>query len=86
MIPRTDVTYGQIDVLLRSLGFSKTTIEKRGKGVQYSHKESGAIIALPWFPDEDYVFDYHLAAVRGTLHDFGVADPSVFDAKLKKVG
>ena len=86
MIPRTDVTYGQLDKVLRSLGFSKRLIENRAIGVQYTHKETGAVVTLPLFPDDDYVLDYHLAGVRTMLDGFGVADPSVFDAKLKKVG
>jgi hypothetical protein len=86
VIPRTDVTYGQIDKVLRSFGFSRLVFERRGKGVQYDHKETGAVITLPLFPEDEHVYDYHLAAVRGTLADFGVAAPSVFEAKLKKVG
>jgi hypothetical protein len=86
MIRRTKATYGQIDKVLRSLGFTRRVFERDGKGVRYEHKKTGALIVLPLFPDDDYVLDYHLAEVRGTLGDFGVADPSVFDAKLQKAG
>jgi hypothetical protein len=86
MIPRTEVTYGQLDKVLRSMGFSRRVFEGRGMAVEYKHKESGALITLPLNPDEDFVLDYHLAGVRTMLDGFGVADPSVFDAKLKKVG
>jgi hypothetical protein len=86
MIPRTDVTYKQLDKVLRSLGFARCVFSKDGEGVRYEHKESGASITLPLFPENDHVLDYHLAIVRGTLDDFGVADPSVFDAKLQKAG
>lgn len=86
MIPQTEVTYGQLDKVLRSFGFTRLTYERRGKAVQYEHKETGAIIQLPMFPEEDHVLDYHLAAVRSTLDGFGVADPSVFEARFKKVG
>jgi hypothetical protein len=83
---RTNVTYGQLDKVLRSFGFSRREFERDGKGVQYKHKETGASIILPLFPDDDFVLDYHMVAVRGTLDNFGVADPSVFDAKLQKAG
>ena len=61
-------------------------LERDGKGVQYKHKETGASIILPLFPDDDYVLDYHMVIVRGTLDVYGVADLSVFDAKLQKAG
>jgi hypothetical protein len=86
MTRRTDVTYGQLDKVLRGLGFSRRIFERDGKGVRYDHNESGASIILPMFPDDDHVLDYHLAEVRGTLDGFGVADPSVFDAKLQRAG
>ncbi len=86
LVPKTNITYSQLDKALRSFGFSRQVFEKHGKGVRYEHKETGAQILLPLFPGEDFVLDYHLAMVRGTLDDFGVAPPSAFEAKLKKVG
>jgi hypothetical protein len=86
LVPKTIVTYGQIDKVLRSFGFTRHVFEKNGKGVRYEHKETGAQITLPLFPESDYVLDYHLANVRGTLSNFGVAEPSVFEAKLQKAG
>jgi predicted RNA binding protein YcfA (HicA-like mRNA interferase family) len=83
---RTNVTYGQLDKVLRSFGFSRREFERDGKGVQYKHKETGASIILPLFPADDYVLGYHMVAVRGTLEVYGVADPSLFDAKLQKAG
>ena len=85
-VPKTDVTYGQLDKALRSFGFTRREFERHGEGVRYEHKETGAAITLPRFPKEDYVLDYHLIMVRGTLDDFGVAAPSVFEAKLRKAG
>lgn len=83
---RTKFTYGQLDKVLRSLGFARREFERDGKGVQYKHKDTGAQITLPLFPAEDRVLDYHMLIVRGTLDVYGVADPSVFDAKLQKAG
>jgi hypothetical protein len=38
------------------------------------------------FSETDFVLDYHLAGA-GTMADlFGVADPTVVDAKLQKAG
>jgi hypothetical protein len=86
MFRPTEITYGQLDKVLRSFGFSRRVFETDGKGVRYEHQETGARITLPWFPNEDHVLDHHLAAVRLTLENFGVAAPSVFEAKLKKAG
>jgi hypothetical protein len=75
-----------MDRVLRSLGFSRRTMDKKPEAVRYEHPETGALIILPAFADEDHVLDYHLVGVRGTLDNFGVAAPSVFDAKLQKAG
>jgi hypothetical protein len=86
LVPKTDVTYGQLDKVLKSFGFKRSVFETHAKGVYYEHKETGASIKLPLFPKDDYVLDYHMIMVRGTLDDFGVANPTVFDAKLQKAG
>ncbi|MSU78242.1 MAG: hypothetical protein EXS16_09115 [Gemmataceae bacterium] len=84
MIPRVPFTYGQVDNVLRALGFSRHEFETHSKGVRYDHKESGAIIILPLLPKRNRMLDYHYALVRGTLEDFGVADRPVFEATLNK--
>jgi hypothetical protein len=86
LMPKVSLTYGQLDKVLRSLGFTRHEIEKRGKGVRYEHQETGARITMPLFPKKDRVLVHHFVMVRGTLDDFGIAAPSAFDAKLKKVG
>ncbi|HEY7427911.1 MAG TPA: hypothetical protein VH682_27005 [Gemmataceae bacterium] len=55
-------------------------------GHVYEHKESGAAILLPAYIESDTIFEYQLAAVRTELDNFGLADPSVFAAKLQKAG
>ncbi len=80
------MTYGQLDKVLRSLGFSCRVLKKDPPARVYEHKESGALITIPPFPETDFVLDYHLLAARTTLDLFGVADPTVFDAKLQKAG
>jgi hypothetical protein len=83
---RTEVTYGQLDKVLRSLGFSCRLVKKDPPTRVYEHKESGALLMMPPFPMTDFVVDYHLAGARATLDVFGIADPKVFDAKLQKAG
>jgi hypothetical protein len=82
---RTDVTYGQLDKVLRSLGFSCRLLTDDPPARLYEHKESGALVMIPPFPETDFVLDYHLVAARVTVDRFGIADPATFDANLKKV-
>lgn len=82
---RTDVTYGQLDKVLRSLGFSYRPAKHHPPGHVYEH-EVGALIMLPAFAESDRIFEHHLAAVRTEVDNFGLADPSVFAAKLQKAG
>jgi hypothetical protein len=83
---RTEVTYGQLDKVLRSLGFSCQLVEKDPPARRYLHKESGAFITMPPFPMTDFVYEHHLVGSRTTVDLFGIADPKVFDAKLRKAG
>ena len=83
---RTDVTYGQLDRALRSLGFASRLVEKEVVSRRYEHPETGAVILLPAFPDTDQVLEYHLVTVRVTLDSFGIADPTTFAARLQKAG
>jgi hypothetical protein len=82
----TDVTYGQLDRVLRSLGFACRLVKKEVESRRYEHKESGALILLPAFPENDKVLEYHLVTVRVTLDNFGIANPTTFAAKLQKAG
>ena len=82
---RTNVTYGQLDKVLRSLGFSCWLSKEEPPARVYEHKESGALLTVPPFPESDFVLDYHLVGARTTVDFFGIADRKVFDAKLEKV-
>jgi hypothetical protein len=81
---RTDVTYGQLDKVLRALGFSCRPGTNEPPGRVYEHQKAGALIMLPTFPESDKVYEHHLAAARSELDAFGIADPTTFDAKLHK--
>jgi len=83
---RTDVTYGQLDKVLRSLGFSCRVIKEEPAALVYEHKESGASFIIPCFAESELVLDYHLVGARTTLDLFGIADPKVFDANVRKAG
>jgi hypothetical protein len=83
---RTNVTYGQLDRALRSLGFTCRIKTEPPPTRIYEHRESGSSFMLPRFPERDRVLDYHLVAVRTILDQNGVADPSAFEADLQKVG
>jgi len=84
---RTEVTYSQLDKVLRSLGFSCRLVTHDPPPARvYEHEESGAIITIPPFPMSDFVFEHHLLIARTTADQFGIADPKVFDGKLQKAG
>jgi hypothetical protein len=83
---RVEVTYGQLDQVLRSLGFSCRLVQKEPPTRVYEHKESGAWLMMPPFPPTDFVLEHHLVTARMTLDNFGIADPDVFDAQILKAG
>ena len=84
---RTDVTYGQLDKVLRSLGFSCRLYTADPPPTRvYEHEATGAKILLPPLPETDKVLEYHLVTVRVTLDNYGIADPTAFAAKFQKAG
>jgi hypothetical protein len=83
---RTEVTYGQLDKVLRSLGFSCRDVKLRGEARVYEHEETGARFIFPAFAMSDGVLDYHLLGARTSLDLYGLLDAAAFDAKLKKAG
>jgi hypothetical protein len=82
---RTEVTYGELDRVLRSLGFSCRLVQEEPPARVYEH-ETGARFMVPPFPETDFVYLHHLVAARTIVDLFGIADPKVFDAKLQKAG
>src|SRR5207248_472751 len=83
---RTDVTYGQLDKVLRSLGFSCRLTQGEPPARRYEHKATGALVSVPPYPETDFMFGHHLVAARTTLDLYRIADPKVFDAQLQKAG
>jgi hypothetical protein len=68
------VTYGQLDKVLRSLGFSCRPTKNDPLGRIYEHKKTGAVVMLPEFAEGDFVYKHHLVTVRTELNNFGLAD------------
>lgn len=83
---QSQVTYGQLDRVLRALGFVCREVKGDPPALRYEHKESGALVSLPPLPKTDFVLVHHLIGTRTTLDLFGIAEPTVFDAKLQKAG
>lgn len=83
---RTKVTYGKLDKVLRSLGFSCRLVNGKPPARHYEHKETGAFLSVPPFSDRERVFEHHLVTARVLVDEFGIADPRVFDARLQKAG
>lgn len=84
---RTEVTYGQLDRVLRSFGLTcRLYTADPPPALVYEHKDLGQILTLPPFPEDDAVLEYHLVAARVLLDNFGIAAPTAFDAALRKAG
>ena len=81
---RSDVTYGQLDNVLRSFGFSCRPANNDPPGRIYEHKKTGAMITLPTYAETEKVFKHHMAAVQIELDNFGIADPTTLASKFQK--
>lgn len=86
MTTMTDVTYGQLDKVLRQFGFSCRVVKKDVESRLYEHEAAGALVLVPASSEKDHVPEYHIVTVRWTLDNFGIADPTTFAAKLQKAG
>jgi hypothetical protein len=82
---RSDVTFAQLDKVLREFGFCWRPASATPPGRIYEH-ESGALVALKRYRANERVYNHHLYAARTELDHFGIADPTTFDAKLQKAG
>src|SRR5947209_4117988 len=57
IMKRTRFTYGQLDKVLRSYGFSCRVIETEPPVRLYEHKATGAEVSIPPYPFEDNLLD-----------------------------
>ena len=85
-VKRTNVTYGQLNQAMSLLGVSRRLIKNNPPANAYEHPERGLIIILPASSESTRVYGHHLVAVRTLLDNFGIAEPTVFDAELQKAG
>jgi len=83
---RTNFSYGQLEKVLRSLGFKGGPVESDPPAMVYDHPETGCHIMVPAFPKDDLMLEHHFYNARFMLDQFGIADPEAFDAKLRKAG
>jgi hypothetical protein len=86
VVTTTELTYGQLERVLRSLGFSSRLVQGKPPARHYEHEETAAFITVPPFTESDRVMEYHLVTVRVTLDGFGIADPNTFAAQAQKAG
>jgi hypothetical protein len=78
----TEPTYGRLEEVLQSLGFTLRTVEEHNK--IYRHEATGAIVVFPEQPPGDPVLPRHLLAVRSVLQAYCIADPAVLATELQK--
>lgn len=81
---RTEVTYGQLDKVLRAFGLSSRLVKGEPPARVYEHPEYGRLFTFPTYPMTDFVLEHHLIVARTFLDQVGIAEPKVFDAKLQK--
>lgn len=80
LTPTADLTYSQLDGLLRGLGFAVREYDPNTN--IYKHAASGAQLLLPARTDQR-VIPHYLVATRMTLDAFGIAAPPEFAARLQ---
>jgi hypothetical protein len=85
-VTTTELTYGQLDQVLRLLGFSSCLVQGDPPARHYEHKETGAFITLPPLPECERVMEHHFVTVRVTLDGFGIADSTAFARHIQKAG
>jgi hypothetical protein len=79
-IPRSRVTYGQIDNVLRSYGFSACTTDNARI---YDHESTGARISFPLLPLTDLAYPHHVGMVLSAFKVYGLADQLDLAARLQ---
>jgi hypothetical protein len=77
----TEMTYGRMEEILGSLGFTLRGVEERNKVFEH---ETGALVIFPVFAPEAPVLPRHLLAVKSVLKAYGIVDPSGFMAYLQQ--
>ena len=76
-----DITYGQLEDALLALGFKKHI--GAGRGTQFTHPSSDAIILLPVYTREEEARERHLVVTQAVLHEYGYLDRDEFHAFVR---
>ena len=76
----SDMTYSQLDKILRELGFSVRAFDPHTNA--YKHAGTGAMMLLPSRP-ERRVIPHHLVGTRMLLDGFGIPEPPELTAHLQ---
>ncbi len=79
-----NVTYGKLDRVLRTLGFSCRTANLQSEAFVYEHQHTGAVVILPAAADRKKALPQHVAAVQATLAEYEIADPLALAGELQK--
>ena len=74
-----ETTYGLLTQTLCSLGF---TVHEPEPGALVFEHETGAVIILPKFPENDRVYWHHLADARAMLDAYGIVEAPDFASRL----
>ena len=77
------LTYGRMDRVLESIGFSIHPLDPEAKVYQHGN---GAGLTLPTNPDDEPVSPRHLGAVRAILIAFGMPEPAEFTRPTQRAG
>lgn len=75
------VTYGRLEEVLRSLGFTLRGILDKNK--VFAHP-SGSLVIYPEFSLTEEVYPIHLLRARMAVENFGIADAADFAAMLQQ--
>ncbi len=80
----SELTYDELEQMLRSLGFSVHLLDEHIRG--YQHDASGARLTLPNLPGQEKVLPRHVMAVRTVLDAFGFPEPEEFAGHVPRAG
>jgi len=75
------ITFSQLDQVLKELGFCKKVVPDTG--VAYKHSPSGLVLAVRLHKPNEVVPDYVMVATRGQLDRHGVIETKDFEEMLK---
>ena len=75
------LTYQHLAQILRREGFLET-VDARGRTFEHP---TGARLPLPLLRDTEPLRNYHLAAARGILNDYGILSGEAFDLLMTRL-